>query len=124
MTGFLGEYFGRKNYYLGSMIIFGIASYYCGLSESLWELVFWRFIQGIGGGALLSTSQAILFDADLIHSGSINTKNDNKRVQMKIMHKDDLDNLKEFQVDPEVSNANGIQPAQNRVVNVGFNLSF
>jgi DHA2 family multidrug resistance protein len=63
MTGFLGEYFGRKNYYLGSMIIFGIASYYCGLSESLWELVFWRFIQGIGGGALLSTSQAILFDA-------------------------------------------------------------
>lgn len=40
--------------------------------------------------------QAILFNADLIHSGSINTKNDNKRVQMKIMHKDDLDNLKEF----------------------------
>ncbi len=63
MTGFLGEYFGRKNYYLGSMILFGIASYFCGMSESLWELVFWRFIQGIGGGALLSTSQAILFDA-------------------------------------------------------------
>ena len=63
MTGFLGEYFGRKNYYLGSMILFGIASYLCGNSDSLWELVFWRFIQGIGGGALLSTSQAILFDA-------------------------------------------------------------
>ncbi len=63
MTGFLGEYFGRKNYYLGSMILFGIASYFCGMSDSLWELVFWRFIQGIGGGALLSTSQAILFDA-------------------------------------------------------------
>jgi len=51
MTGFLGEYFGRKNYYLGSMILFGIASYFCGMSETLWELVFWRFIQGIGGGA-------------------------------------------------------------------------
>ena len=63
MTGFLGEYFGRKNYYLGSMILFGIASYFCGMSDGLWELVFWRFIQGIGGGALLSTSQAILFDA-------------------------------------------------------------
>lgn len=63
MTGFLGEYFGRKNYYLGSMVLFGIASYFCGTSETLWELVFWRFIQGIGGGALLSTSQAILFDA-------------------------------------------------------------
>ena len=37
--------------------------------------------------------QAILFDADLIHSGSINTKNDNKRIQMKIVHKDDLETL-------------------------------
>ena len=63
MTGFLGEYFGRKTYYLTSIILFGIASYFCGTSETLWELVFWRFIQGIGGGALLSTSQAILFDA-------------------------------------------------------------
>lgn len=63
MTGFLGEYFGRKTYYLTSMIIFGVASYFCGASHGLWELVFWRFIQGIGGGALLSTSQAILFDA-------------------------------------------------------------
>ncbi|MFC0181728.1 MFS transporter, DHA2 family, multidrug resistance protein [Pseudarcicella hirudinis] len=63
MTGFLGEYFGRKTYYLTSMILFGIASYFCGASHGLWELVFWRFIQGIGGGALLSTSQAILFDA-------------------------------------------------------------
>jgi MFS transporter, DHA2 family, multidrug resistance protein len=63
LTGFLGEYFGRKNYYVVSMIIFTIASYACGASGSLWTLVFWRFIQGIGGGALLSTSQAILFDA-------------------------------------------------------------
>ncbi len=63
MTGFLGEYFGRKTYYLTSMVIFGVASYFCGASHGLWELVFWRFIQGVGGGALLSTSQAILFDA-------------------------------------------------------------
>ncbi|MBC8111932.1 MAG: DHA2 family efflux MFS transporter permease subunit [Verrucomicrobia bacterium] len=63
MTGFLGEYFGRKNYYLVSMVLFGIASYFCGASTSLNELVIWRFIQGVGGGALLSTSQAILFDA-------------------------------------------------------------
>ena len=63
LTGFLGEYFGRKNYYLVSMIIFVFASYMCGASESLATLVLWRFIQGIGGGALLSTSQAILFDA-------------------------------------------------------------
>ena len=63
MTGFLAEYFGRKNYYIASMIIFTLASYMCAQSTGLVELIAWRFIQGIGGGALLSTSQAILFDA-------------------------------------------------------------
>lgn len=63
LTGFLGEYFGRKNYYVASMIIFTIASYLCGESSTLVEIIIWRFVQGIGGGALLSTSQAILFDA-------------------------------------------------------------
>lgn len=63
MTGFLGEYFGRKNYYVVSMIIFTAASYFCAQSTGLVELIIWRFIQGVGGGALLSTSQAILFDA-------------------------------------------------------------
>ena len=63
LTGFLGEYFGRKNYYVASMIIFTLASYMCGQSTSLIELIIWRFIQGVGGGALLSTSQAIMFDS-------------------------------------------------------------
>lgn len=63
LTGFLAEYFGRKNYYIASMIIFTVASYMCGQSTSLVEIIVWRFIQGVGGGALLSTSQAILFDA-------------------------------------------------------------
>ncbi len=63
MTGFLAEYFGRKNYYIVSMIIFTAASYMCAQSTGLVELIVWRFVQGVGGGALLSTSQAILFDA-------------------------------------------------------------
>ncbi len=63
LTGFLAEYFGRKNYYIVSMIIFTAASYMCAQSTTLIEIIFWRFIQGVGGGALLSTSQAILFDA-------------------------------------------------------------
>ncbi|ULQ55371.1 DHA2 family efflux MFS transporter permease subunit [Flavihumibacter rivuli] len=63
MTGFLAEYFGRKNYYIASMIIFTAASYMCAESTGLMEITAWRFVQGIGGGALLSTSQAILFDA-------------------------------------------------------------
>jgi len=63
MTGWLAEYFGRKNYYIISMIIFTFASYMCAQSTGLVELIIWRFVQGVGGGALLSTSQAILFDA-------------------------------------------------------------
>ena len=63
MTSFLSQFFGRKRYYITSIIIFTVASVFCGLSSSIWELVFWRFIQGLGGGALLSTSQSILFDA-------------------------------------------------------------
>jgi MFS transporter, DHA2 family, multidrug resistance protein len=63
LTGFLAEYFGRKNYYLASIVIFTAASYMCAQSTGLVEIIGWRFVQGIGGGALLSTSQAILFDA-------------------------------------------------------------
>lgn len=63
LTGFLAEYFGRKSYYLVSMILFTFASYMCAESTGLVEIIIWRFVQGVGGGALLSTSQAILFDA-------------------------------------------------------------
>jgi len=63
LTGFFARLFGRKKYYLASIILFTIASYMCGNADSLLTLVIWRFIQGIGGGALLSTSQGILFDA-------------------------------------------------------------
>lgn len=62
MTSFLAQTFGRKQYYIASIILFTVASVFCGFSTSLWELVFFRFLQGIGGGALLSTSQSILFD--------------------------------------------------------------
>ena len=62
MTSFLAEKIGRKQYYIGSILLFTIASAMCGFSHNLWELVAFRFLQGIGGGALLSTSQSILFE--------------------------------------------------------------
>jgi DHA2 family multidrug resistance protein len=62
MTGFLGEQFGRRNYYLGSIVVFTLASMMCGQSTNIWELVAFRFIQGVGGAALVATSQAILVD--------------------------------------------------------------
>ena len=62
MTSFLAARLGRRNYYIGSILLFTAASVACGNAHNIWELVAFRFIQGIGGGALLSTSQAILFE--------------------------------------------------------------
>jgi MFS transporter, DHA2 family, multidrug resistance protein len=62
MTSFLAALFGRRNYYVFSILLFTLASFFCGNSHTLVELIFFRFIQGLGGGALLSTSQSILFD--------------------------------------------------------------
>jgi len=60
MTPWLQRRFGRRQYYLASILIFTFASLMCGLSTSLESLVFWRVVQGLGGGGLISTSQAIL----------------------------------------------------------------
>ncbi|MEI6409923.1 MAG: DHA2 family efflux MFS transporter permease subunit [Bacteroidota bacterium] len=63
MAGWLSLQFGRKNYFTFSVVLFTIASAFCGLSSGIWELVFFRFLQGVGGGALLATSQTILLEA-------------------------------------------------------------
>jgi DHA2 family multidrug resistance protein len=63
LTGFLGAYFGRKRYFVTSILIFTASSFFCGASGSLQALIFWRVVQGLGGGALISTSQAVLFEA-------------------------------------------------------------
>lgn len=60
MAGWLSSQFGRKPYFAISIAIFTAASFMCGNSTSIWELVFWRFVQGLGGGALITTSQTIL----------------------------------------------------------------
>src|SRR4029079_7439773 len=63
LTGWLGDFFGRKRYFVGSIIIFTVASFLCGASHSLGALVFWRIVQGLGGGALMTVSQAVLFES-------------------------------------------------------------
>ena len=63
MSGWLSAYFGRKRYFTGSILLFTVASFFCGSSHSLLGLIFWRVIQGIGGGALLSTAQATLYES-------------------------------------------------------------
>src|SRR5436853_1747973 len=63
LTGWLGSMFGRKRYFVGSIILFTLASFFCGASHSLGTLIFWRIVQGIGGGAPMTVSQAVLFEA-------------------------------------------------------------
>ncbi len=63
LTSMLSDLFGRKTYFTASVIIFTFSSLMCGLSTNLWMLVFWRFVQGLGGGGLLSTAQSIIFGA-------------------------------------------------------------
>lgn len=63
MTSWLSQQFGRRNYFAASVIIFTICSVLCGNAGSIWELVFFRFVQGLGGGALLVTSQTIITES-------------------------------------------------------------
>ncbi|WP_428666957.1 DHA2 family efflux MFS transporter permease subunit [Runella sp.] len=60
MSGWLSAKLGRRNYFAASIILFTIASIFCGTSTNVWELVFFRVVQGIGGGGLLTTAQSIL----------------------------------------------------------------
>ena len=63
MSSWLSAHFGRKRYLTGSISLFVFASFFCGAAHSLGALIFWRVVQGLGGGALLSTAQATLFEA-------------------------------------------------------------
>src|SRR5918911_1171188 len=63
MSGWLSAWFGRKRYFVGSILLFVLSSFFCGAATSLGGLVFWRVVQGIGGGALLSTAQSTLYES-------------------------------------------------------------
>ncbi len=60
MTAWLSQRFGRKRYLTTSILIFIVASFFCGTSHTLNQIIFWRILQGAGGAALLSTGQATL----------------------------------------------------------------
>jgi DHA2 family multidrug resistance protein len=62
LTPWLQNRFGRRNYFLASILGFTIASVFCGASTGLVQLIIWRVVQGAFGGGLLATGQAILRD--------------------------------------------------------------
>jgi MFS transporter, DHA2 family, multidrug resistance protein len=63
LTGWLSRVFGRKRYLIFSVVLFTVSSFLCGSAASISALVFFRIIQGIGGGALQPISQTILLES-------------------------------------------------------------
>ncbi|HTC95591.1 MAG TPA: DHA2 family efflux MFS transporter permease subunit [Terriglobales bacterium] len=62
LSAWLSRVFGRKNYYMACVVMFTISSFLCGLAPNLGLLIFFRILQGVGGGGLAPVEQAILVD--------------------------------------------------------------
>jgi len=63
VSGWCSERFGRKRYFIGCIVGFTIASFLCGIATSLPALLFFRSLQGIAGGGLQPSQQAIIKDS-------------------------------------------------------------
>jgi MFS transporter, DHA2 family, multidrug resistance protein len=62
LSAWLSRVFGRKRYYMLCVVLFTLSSLLCGLAPSLGSLIFFRVLQGVGGGGLAPVEQAILVD--------------------------------------------------------------
>lgn len=62
LMGWLASEFGRRRVFLISIVLFTGASLLCGVAQTLPQIVVFRFLQGVGGAALVPLSQAVLFD--------------------------------------------------------------
>ena len=62
ISGYLATLIGRKRFYMACVAMFGASSLLCGLAPSLGVLLFCRVLQGLGGGGLATSEQAILAD--------------------------------------------------------------
>src|SRR5262245_49424455 len=63
ITGWLSAHLGRRNYFLLSIAVFTLASGLCGIAQSLPQIILFRVIQGLAGGGLQPSSQAVLIDS-------------------------------------------------------------
>src|SRR5438445_843206 len=62
LSGWLSSIFGRKRFYMRCVVLFTASSFLCGIAPSLPLLIFFRVLQGAGGGGLQPSEQAILAD--------------------------------------------------------------
>lgn len=63
LSVWLAERFGSKNIFILSLSIFTLAAFLCGISQSIDQLIFWRFVQGLGGGLLMPIGQSLAYQA-------------------------------------------------------------
>ncbi|MBX9599076.1 MAG: MFS transporter [Burkholderiales bacterium] len=61
LSGWMGDKFGTKKIFVISLILFSIGLMMCGLSTSIEQLIFWRLIQGLGGGLLIPVGQTMAY---------------------------------------------------------------
>ncbi|HVV52077.1 MAG TPA: DHA2 family efflux MFS transporter permease subunit [Polyangia bacterium] len=62
ISGWIASKIGRKRFYMTCVVLFTVSSFLCGIAPSLGALIFFRVLQGIGGGGLGPSEQAILAD--------------------------------------------------------------
>jgi DHA2 family multidrug resistance protein len=65
LSGWFSLLIGRKHFYMVCVVVFTLSSFLCGIAPTLGLLVFFRVLQGIGGGGLQPSEQAILADTFL-----------------------------------------------------------
>ena len=68
VSGWLSNVIGRKRFYMICVTLFTIASLLCGLASSLNALIIFRILQGLGGGGMPTSEQAML--ADTFHAAT------------------------------------------------------
>jgi DHA2 family multidrug resistance protein len=62
ISGWIASRIGRKRFYMTCVALFTVSSFLCGLAPNLPALIFFRVLQGVGGGGLQPSEQAILAD--------------------------------------------------------------
>jgi DHA2 family multidrug resistance protein len=62
ISGWLANVIGRKRFFMSCLVVFTVSSLLCGIAPSLGAIIFFRILQGVGGGGLQPMAQAILAD--------------------------------------------------------------
>src|SRR5665213_662916 len=60
ISGWIADKFGLKRIFIGAILLFTFSSIWCGAAQQLYELVFWRILQGIGGSLMMPLGRLLI----------------------------------------------------------------